>query len=129
LCIAIALITLTGCTLVTSAPGRPNLVAGTTLLTAGGSSSATPVTFTRQPASSTFFGLTILNYQEVAPQLTFGTTRTWDAYPALDWADANPAPEQYNFAPLNTYIATSLSWNAQVSLHLRSDASMGIHKP
>jgi hypothetical protein len=114
LCIAIALITLTGCTLVTNAPGRPSLGAGTTLLTAGGSSSAAPITITRQAAPSTFFGLTILNYQGVTPQLTFGTTRTWDAYPALDWADANRAAEQYNSAPLNTYIATSLSWNAQI---------------
>ena len=110
LCIAIALIALTGCTEVTNVPVR----AGTTLITAGGSSSAAPITITRQTASSTFFGLTVLNYQEVTPQLTFGTTRTWDAYPALDWADANPAAGQYNFAPLNTFIATNQSRGAQI---------------
>ena len=117
MCIAFALITLTGCTQVTTAPASPNPGAGTTLNTAGGSSSVAapdPITITRQAASSTFFGLTVLNYQQVTPQLTFGTTRTWDAYPALDWADANPAAEQYNFAPLNTYIATNQGENTQI---------------
>ncbi len=113
LCIAIALITLTGCTQVTNSPAR----AGSTLITAGGSSSdgaTDPIAVPRQPASSTFFGLTVINYQRVMPPLTFGTTRTWDAYPALDWADANPAAEHYNFAPLNTYIATNQSANTQI---------------
>ena len=110
LCIAIVLIALTGCTEFTNVPVR----AGTTLITAGGSSSAAPITITRQTASSTFFGLTVLNYQEITPQLSFGTTRTWDAYPALDWADANPAAGQYNFAPLNTFIATNQSRGAQI---------------
>ena len=113
LCIAIALITLTGCTKVTNSPAR----AGSTLITAGGSSSdgaTDPIAVPRQPASSTFFGLTVINYQRVTPPLTFGTTRTWDAYPALDWADANPAAEHYNFAPLNTYIATNQSANTQI---------------
>jgi len=67
LCIAVTLISLTGCGQVTSSSG------------AGGSNSATatnPITIARQPAASTFFGLTVLNYQNVTPQLTFGTTRT-----------------------------------------------------
>jgi hypothetical protein len=70
---------------------------------------------TPQPiASSAFFGLTIINYKRMNPPLTFGTTRTWDAYPALDWADANPASGQYNFAPLNSYIAANISRGAQI---------------
>ncbi len=48
------------------------------------------------------------------PPLTFGTTRTWDAHPALDWAEANPAAGQYNFAPLNSYIAVNMSRGAQI---------------
>src|SRR5258706_8127034 len=76
LCIAVTLISLTGCGQVTSSSG------------AGGSNSATatnPITIARQPAASTFFGLTVLNYQNVTPQLTFGTTRTWNAHSTLDW--------------------------------------------
>src|ERR1700733_6793066 len=65
-------------------------------------------------ASSAFFGLTVLDYKNMNPSLTFGTTRTWDAYPALDWAEINPAARQYNFAPLNSYIATNMSRGAQV---------------
>ena len=116
--IAIALIILTGCAQVTNTPARPNLAAGTMPITAGGGSSAgatDPIAITRQAAaSSTFFGLTVLNYQNVTPRLTFGTTRTWDAFPALNWAEANPAAEQYNFAPLNTYIATNQSRDTQI---------------
>ena len=117
LCIAITLISLTGCGQFTEAPARPTLSAGTTVSTAGGSSSTTatdPITIARQTAASTFFGLTVLNYQNVTPQLTFGTARTWDAWPALDWAEANPAAGQYNFAPLNAYIAMNLSENRQI---------------
>jgi Glycosyl hydrolase catalytic core len=117
LCIAITLISLAGCGQFTEAPARPTLSAGTTQSTAGGSSSTTatdPITIARQTAASTFFGLTVLNYQNVTPQLTFGTARTWDAWPALDWAEANPAAGQYNFAPLNAYIAMNLSENRQI---------------
>jgi hypothetical protein len=65
-------------------------------------------------ASSTFFGLTVINYNRMNPPLTYGTTRTWDAYPPLDWADANPAAGQYNFAPLNSYIAANISRGTQI---------------
>jgi polysaccharide biosynthesis protein PslG len=65
-------------------------------------------------ASSAFFGLTILNYKHSNPPLTFGTTRTWDVYPALDWPAANPAAGQYNFAPLNSYIAENSSRGVQI---------------
>src|SRR5271156_6709278 len=65
-------------------------------------------------ASSAFFGLTVLDYKNTNPLLTFGTTRTWDAHPALDWAEANPAAGQYNFAPLNSYIATNISRGRQI---------------
>ena len=93
LCIAVTLISLTGCGQVTATD---------------------PITIARQPAASTFFGLTVLNYQNVTPQLTFGTARTWNAHPTLDWAEANPAAGQYNFAPLNTFIATNQSRETQI---------------
>ena len=116
-CIAIALIALTGCTQFTNSPARPTLSAGTTAATPSGSSSdagTSPIPAPLPVASSAFFGLTVLNYQSMTPQLTFGTTRTWDAYPALDWAEANPAAGQNNFGPLNTFIATNQSRATQI---------------
>ncbi len=116
-CIAIALIALTGCTQFTNSPARPTLSPGTTAATpSGGSSDAStsPIPAPLPIASSALFGLTVLNYQSVTPQLTFGTTRTWDAYPALDWAEANAAAGQNNFAPLNTFIATNQSRATQI---------------
>ena len=50
----------------------------------------------------------------VSPRLTFGTTRTWDSFPALDWASANSAAGQYNFAPLNSYIAANKGRRVQI---------------
>ena len=87
-------------TLSASAPGFPTARAPLT--------SALPV------ASPLFFGLTVLDYANVNPTLLYNTTRTWDAHPALDWAEANPAPGVFNFAPLNTYIALNTSRNAQI---------------
>ena len=55
--------------------------------------------------SAQFFGLTVLDYQHQNPPFPFGITRTWDAYPGLDWADANPAPGEYQFQPLDQYLS------------------------
>jgi polysaccharide biosynthesis protein PslG len=52
-----------------------------------------------------FFGLTVLDYQHIKAALPFGITRTWDAYPGLDWAEANPAPAKYEFRPLDKYLS------------------------
>ncbi len=60
------------------------------------------------------FGLTVNDFANVKPQLAFGTTRSWDAYPGLDWSDANPAPGQYNFAPLNSFIAINQARGAEM---------------
>jgi hypothetical protein len=85
------------------------------IVNANGSAPRTaPITVAPPIASSTFFGLTILDYKHSNPPLTFGTTRTWDTYPAVDWAAANPAAGQYNFAPLNSYIATNISRGIQI---------------
>jgi polysaccharide biosynthesis protein PslG len=51
------------------------------------------------------FGLTVHDYAHVKPLLAYGTTRTWDAYPGLDWAEANPASGKFNFSPLNSFIS------------------------
>jgi putative glycosyl hydrolase len=104
---------------------RPTILAGSILCAICSSAiaiiaSAGVAPDTAQPttsppvASSEFFGLTFLNYMYVSPRLTFGTTRTWDSFPALDWASANSAAGQYNFAPLNSYIAANKGRRVQI---------------
>ncbi len=53
---------------------------------------------------ATFFGLTVLDFQNLAPKLPYGTTRTWDSYPNLDWADVSPAPGTYDFTYLDAFL-------------------------
>ena len=60
----------------------------------------------RSPVDGSFFGLTVLDYQHLRPTFPFGITRTWDSYPGLDWAEANPAPGKYEFRPLDKYLST-----------------------
>jgi hypothetical protein len=59
------------------------------------------------PAS--FFGLTVLNYTNLTPSFQFATTRSWDAYPNLQWALINTAPGMYNFADLDNFLALNAS--------------------
>ena len=51
-----------------------------------------------------YFGLTVLNFEGLQPQAAFGTARSWDEYPGLDWADANPASGTYNFNGIDAFI-------------------------
>ena len=54
------------------------------------------------PAS--YFGLTVLNFEKLTPDISYGLTRTWDSYPNLDWADVNPAPGVYNFSDIDKFL-------------------------
>jgi hypothetical protein len=49
----------------------------------------------------TFFGMTVLDSGSVNPPLNYGTTRTWDSFPMLDWADINSSPGVYQFERLD----------------------------
>ncbi len=60
------------------------------------------------------FGMTVLDFQNVTPPLTYGTTRTWDAFPMLDWADINAAPGVYDFQYLDSFLAMNQARNADV---------------
>ena len=51
-----------------------------------------------------FFGMTTLDFRNVEPQLDFGTTRTWDAYPKLDWAEANPSRGVFQFEQIDAFV-------------------------
>ncbi len=70
--------------------------------------------FIPSQAQGTFFGLTVNDFANVKPLVTFGTTRSWDAYPGLDWAEANPAPGQYDFASLDSFIAINQARGAEM---------------
>ena len=58
---------------------------------------------------SSLFGLSILNFTELTTTMQFGTTRTWDSYPNLDWSDVNPAAGVYDFTYIDKFLALSAS--------------------
>lgn len=66
------------------------------------------------PVPATFFGLTVLDFRSLHPSLHFGTTRSWDAGPGLDWADSNPARGVYNFSLLDEFIDFNQAHHAEV---------------
>ncbi|MGB7731403.1 MAG: glycosyl hydrolase [Candidatus Acidiferrum sp.] len=76
-----------------------------------GSATSNEVTATFTPESdsspipASLFGLTVLNFAALSPSMRFGTTRSWDAYPNLDWSDTNPAPGIYDFSYIDKFIA------------------------
>jgi polysaccharide biosynthesis protein PslG len=61
-----------------------------------------------------FFGMTVLDFQQVSPSLNYGTTRTWDSFPMLDWADINSAPGIYDFRLLDAFIKINQERGADV---------------
>ncbi len=91
----------------------PGIAGGGTAHSAGSSNKLARATVASTiPAS--FFGLTVLNFKNVSPTMPFGTTRSRDAYPALDWADANPFPGRYNFRSLDEFISLNQSRNTEI---------------
>ena len=60
------------------------------------------------------FGLTVLDFTKLSPSMSFGTTRSWDAWPNLDWSDANPSPGTYKFADLDKFIAANQARGAEM---------------
>jgi Chitobiase/beta-hexosaminidase C-terminal domain/Glycosyl hydrolases family 39 len=64
------------------------------------------------PAS--LFGLTVLDFTKLSPSISFGTTRSWDAYPNLDWSDANPSRGVYNFDNLDKFIAVNQARGSEI---------------
>ena len=74
----------------------------TTVVSLSGNGAAESSTATI-PAS--FFGLTVLDFKQRTPSMSFGTTRSWDAYPDFDWSDINPARGAYSFSSLDQFIA------------------------
>jgi hypothetical protein len=60
------------------------------------------------------FGMTVLDFQNVNPSLSYGTTRTWDSFPMLDWADINSAPGVYDFQYLDEFLKKNELRNADV---------------
>jgi polysaccharide biosynthesis protein PslG len=60
------------------------------------------------------FGMTVLDFQNVTPTVSYGTTRTWDSFPSLDWSDINPAPGVYDFEYLDAFLKVNQERKAEV---------------
>jgi hypothetical protein len=90
---------------------------GTSTLTASanGYEPATAQVTAEIPAiPASLFGLSVLNFENLTPSMSFGTTRSWDAYPAFDWSDVNPSPGVYNFTYLDQFIAINQARGADI---------------
>jgi hypothetical protein len=78
--------------------------------TASGYSAATSqVTDIAPSIPSSLFGLTVLDFTDLTSTMQFGTTRSWDSYPNLDWSDANPSAGVYNFSYLDKFLALNIA--------------------
>ena len=93
------------------------VAAGVSTLSAsasGYSPASTQVTTALPTISASLFGLTVLNFENLTPSMSFGTTRSWDAYPDFDWSDANPSAGVYNFTYLDQFIAINQARGADI---------------
>jgi len=68
-----------------------------------------------------YFGMSLQDFENIDPEVTFTTTRTWDAfagssgaYPGVDWPDISQASGEYNFTALDAFINYSESRNADI---------------
>jgi hypothetical protein len=106
-------------------PSSPGTVIGQLTLTSNDTAAGTSTislsgtaTAGAQPASAaipaSFFGLTVLNFDKLTPLVSFGTTRSWDAYPDFDWADINPSPGVFDFTFLDQFIAINRARGAEI---------------
>jgi hypothetical protein len=66
------------------------------------------------PLTASMFGMTVLNYSTLTPTVPFATTRTWDAYSNLDWAEVNSAAGKYNFYWVDQFVALNQARGASV---------------
>jgi hypothetical protein len=95
----------TGYTLVASTPLLPSITSAPFNLQ--------PPVWTRVAGAipASYFGMQTLNFTQIKPTLTAGTTRTWDAYNfygvGLSWADLNPSSGVYNWSALDQFIANA----------------------
>jgi hypothetical protein len=66
------------------------------------------------PVPASFFGMEVLNLKGARVSLPFGTARSWDVWPNMDWADMNRASGTYDFSSFDMFIAREQAWNADV---------------
>ncbi len=60
------------------------------------------------------FGMTVLDFENVSAPIQYGTTRTWDSFPMLDWADINSASGVYDFQQLDAFLKINQERNVDV---------------
>jgi GH35 family endo-1,4-beta-xylanase len=81
------------------------------------------------PIPASFFGLTVLDFTKLSPSMPIGTSRSWDAYPNLDWSDANPSYGNYNFTYLDKFIALNRARGTQIIYTLGRTPRWASSKP
>jgi|SRR5450631_352140 len=98
----------TGYTLIATSPGVGEPESTPFLVSEAGVSGATGM------IPSSLFGLTVLDFENVSPAMPFGTTRSWDAHPALSWSEINPSAGVYNFDAMDEFIARNQARGAEI---------------
>lgn len=66
---------------------------------------------------TSFFGMSVNKptVEQSGIAVSYGTTRTWDVYPFIDWAHSNPSFGVYDFTNLDAFIAANAaSGNADI---------------
>ena len=58
--------------------------------------------------------MTVLDSENVTPPLNYGTTRTWDSFPMLDWAEINSSANVYQFQHLDAFVQLNQARGAEV---------------
>jgi hypothetical protein len=93
------------------------LATGVSTLTAAGTgynAGSAQVTVTSQAIPASLFGLSVLNFSLITPSIPYGTARSWDEYPTLDWSDINTSAGVYNFTYLDKFIAINQASGADM---------------
>jgi polysaccharide biosynthesis protein PslG len=81
------------------------------------------------PIPASLLGLSVLDFTKLPPSVSFGTARSWDAWPDLDWADANPSRGTYNFTYLDKFIAINQARGAEIIYTLGRTPRWASSKP
>ena len=80
----------------------------------GAASASVSVVDVAPVIQSTLFDMTVENFPYVTPTVRYGTARSWDAYPGLNWADDNQSPGSYYFTGVDQFIASNKAKGAQI---------------
>ncbi len=74
----------------------------------GYDSTSVAVNATGSGIPANYFGLSVLHFSGLKPNVPYGTTRSWDvSFPGVSWADINPVQGTYNWAGVDGWLAAN----------------------